>query len=101
MASQCTPHAMGIEATTKRDLLTRLARARGQVEGLSRMIEEERYCPEILQQFAAVRAGLQAAEKKLFVNHLEGCATHAIAQGGAAAETARGELVDLFYRYMR
>lgn len=101
MSGHSTPHAMGIESETKRDLLTRLARARGQVEGLSRMIEEERYCPEILQQFAAVRAGLQAAEKKLFVNHLEGCATHAIVEGGEAAETAREELVDLFYRHMR
>jgi len=101
MPSQCAPHAMGIEATTKRDLLMRLARVRGQVEGLSRMIEAERYCPETLQQFAAVRASLQAAEKKLFVNHLEGCATQAIAQGGDAAVTAREELVDLFYRYMR
>ena len=101
MAGQCAPQAMGIEADAKRNLLTRLARIRGQVEGISRMVEEERYCPETLQQFAAVQASLQAAEKVLFVNHLEGCATHAIAQGGDAAVTARAELADLFYRHMR
>ena len=65
------------------------------------MVEEERYCPDIMQQFAAVRSGLSAAEKKLFANHLEGCATHGLAQGGDAAEEVREELLDLFYRYMK
>lgn len=93
-------HAMGIGPETKDDLLRRLSRVAGQVGGLSRMIEEERYCPEILQQFAAVRSALRAAERVLLANHLEGCATRAISEGGRSAERVRDEILDLFSRYM-
>lgn len=94
-------HAMGIAPQTKSDLLKRLARVRGQVEGIQRMVEDERYCPDILQQFAAVHSALRAAEKRLLSNHLERCATHAIQQGGQPAEQVREEIVDLLYRYLR
>jgi len=94
-------HAMGIADNTKRDILKRLARARGQVEGLQRMVEEERYCPDILQQFAAVHSALHGAEKLLLANHLEGCVTRAIQLGGEPAEQVKGEIVDLLYRYVR
>ncbi len=95
------PHARGIAPHTKSDLLKRLARVRGQVEGIQRMVEDERYCPDILQQFAAVHSALRAAEKRLLSSHLERCATHAIQQGGQPAEQVRGEIVDLLYRYLR
>ncbi len=93
-------HAMGIPPDTKEALLRRLSRIAGQVRGLSRMIEEERYCPEVLQQFAAVRSALGAAERVLLANHLEGCATRAISEGGRSAERVRDEILDLFSRYM-
>ena len=92
-------HATGIPPENKADLVRRLARVRGQVEGVQRMIEEERYCPEIMQQFAAVHAGLRSAENVLFASHLEGCASHGIEQGGEAARQVREELVHLFSRY--
>ncbi len=94
-------HAMGIADDTKRDLLKRLARVRGQVEGIQRMVEEERYCPDILQQFAAVHSALRAAERELLGNHLQRCATHAMQEGGAAAEQVRGEILDILGRYVR
>lgn len=94
-------HAMGIAESTKRDILKRLARARGQVEGIQRMVEDERYCPEILQQFAAVHSALDGAEKLLLASHLDRCVTHAIAEGGEAAGQVRQELVELLYRYVR
>jgi DNA-binding FrmR family transcriptional regulator len=94
-------HAMGIAEPTKADLLRRLARVRGQVEGIQRMVEDERYCPDILQQFAAVHSALRAAEKELLANHLERCATHAILEGGEAAAQVRREMVDLLHRYVR
>ena len=94
-------HAMGIADDTKRDLLKRLARVRGQVEGIQRMVDEERYCPDILQQFAAVHSALRAAERELLANHLERCATHAIQEGGETADEVRREIVDLLYRYVR
>ncbi len=93
-------HAMGIATPTKEDLRRRLARIRGQVEGIGRMVEEERYCPDILQQFAAVHSALRAAEKQLLENHLERCAGRALAEGGSAASEVRRELVELFYRHL-
>jgi DNA-binding FrmR family transcriptional regulator len=92
---------MGIAESTKKDLLRRLARARGQIDGIRRMVEDERYCPDIMQQFAAVNSALRSAEKLLLANHLEYCASHAIAHGGEPAEQVRSELVDLFHRYLR
>ena len=63
------------------------------------MVEDERYCPDILQQFAAVHSALRSAEKELLMNHLERCATHAIAEGGDAAVRVREEIADLFMRF--
>jgi DNA-binding FrmR family transcriptional regulator len=94
-------HAMGIAEPVREDLLRRLARIRGQVEGIGRMVEDERYCPDIMQQFAAVHSAMRSAEKQLLANHLEHCATHAIEQGGQPAARVRDEIVDLFYRYVR
>jgi len=95
------PHAMGIAEPAKREILQRLARARGQVEGIQRMVRDERYCPDILQQFAAVHSALRGAEKLLLANHLERCATRAIVEGGEAAAAVRQEIVDLLHRYVR
>lgn len=94
-------HAMGIPDETKGNLQERLARIAGQVNGLARMIEEERYCPEVLQQFSAVRSALRSVERLLLANHLDRCATRAISGGGRSAEQVREEIVDLFSRYMR
>ena len=94
-------HAMGIAQPTKRDLLRRLARIRGQIEGIQRMVSDERYCPDILQQSAAVHSALRAAEKVLLANHLERCVTHAIEVGGESAARVRQEIVDLLHRYLR
>lgn len=92
---------MGIPEPVRKDLARRLARIRGQVEGLGRMVEEERYCPDILQQFTAVHSALRSAERALLRNHLERCASHAFGRGGAAEEEVRRELVELFHRYLR
>ena len=100
-SAQEVPHAMGIAEPVRRKLKGRLARIRGQVDGIQRMVEEERYCPDILQQFAAVHSALRSAEKELLANHLERCASHALLEGGEAAEEVRGELLNLLYRYLR
>lgn len=99
--SETITHAMGIEDEAKDDLVRRLSRIRGQVDGLRRMIDEERYCPDVLQQFAAVRSALRSAERVLLANHLEGCASRAISEGGSSAEQVREEIVDLFARYVK
>ena len=94
-------HALGIPEETKQDLARRLARIRGQIEGIGRMVDEERYCPEILQQCAAVHSALRSAEKELLASHLDRCATHAMATGGEAADQVRREIVELFQRFVR
>ena len=98
--SHCPPHALGIAEPAKSDLLNRLARVRGQIEGIRRMVEDERYCPDILQQFAAAHSALRSAEKVLLANHLEHCAAHALEMGGDSATQVRSELVQLFHRYL-
>lgn len=94
------PHAEGIEEETKEKLLRRLSRIRGQVEGIRKMVEEDRYCPDILQQFDAVHSALKSTQKQLLANHLDRCATSAIEEGGERAEKVREEIVELFGRYM-
>jgi DNA-binding FrmR family transcriptional regulator len=96
-----TSHALGISETTRTDLTRRLARIRGQVEGLTRMVEDDRYCPDILHQFAAVHSALRSAEKELLSSHLDRCATQAITAGGESADQVRREIVDLFHRFVR
>lgn len=91
---------MGIPEETKKDLMRRLSRIRGQVDGLGRMVEEERYCADVLQQFSAVRSALRSAERILLASHLKGCATRAISEGGESAEQVRDEIVDLFSKYV-
>jgi len=95
------PHAVGIPEDVRADLIRRLSRIRGQVNGLTRMVEEDRYCPDVLQQFAAVRSALRSAEKLMLGSHLEGCATRALADGGEGADQVREEILDLFSRYLK
>jgi CsoR family transcriptional regulator, copper-sensing transcriptional repressor len=66
---------------TKRKLATRLRRIAGQVSGLERMVEEDRYCVDVLLQIAAVRAALDGAGKVLLAAHVESCVADAVASG--------------------
>lgn len=100
-SKEAVPHAMGVPEDIREDLTRRLSRIRGQVNGLARMVEEDRYCPDVLQQFAAVRSALRSAEKVMLGSHLERCATRALSDGGDGAEQVREEILDLFSRYLR
>jgi len=68
------------------DLQKRLKRIAGQVEGLQRMLDEDRYCVDVLNQIAAVRAALDAVGLKLLEHHLENCV---LGQGGKAHAKAK------------
>jgi DNA-binding FrmR family transcriptional regulator len=59
----------------------RLSRIEGQVRGLSRMVEEERYCIDIVTQISAVRAALRRVEEEVLKDHVAHCVEHAIASG--------------------
>ena len=68
----------------KASCLKRLKRIEGQVRGLSRMIEEDRYCIDIVTQISAVRAALRRAEEEILRDHVSHCVEHAIASGDKA-----------------
>ena len=80
----------------KKAVLLRLRRIEGQVRGLQRMVEEERYCADIITQVASVHEALRGTARALLQNHLRHCATTAIRSGdAAAAEAMYEELIDL------
>ena len=81
--------------------LKRLRRIEGQVRGLQKMVEGDRYCADVLTQLAAVQEALRSVGKELLRHHLRHCAADALRQGGAPAESASDELIELFYKNAR
>lgn len=94
--------AVAVDASGKEANMTRLRRIEGQIRGLQKMVEADRYCPDILMQISAVHEALRTVGLELMRNHLKHCATHAIQHGTAEqAQATYDELVDLFYKYAR
>ncbi|MBI5941955.1 MAG: metal-sensitive transcriptional regulator [Caulobacterales bacterium] len=86
----------------KSRLLNRLNRVEGQVRGIGRMVEEERYCIDILTQLQAVRAALARVETELLRGHIDHCVTAAFASGDANEQRQKAqELVALLERSVR
>lgn len=75
----------------KTSCLKRLSRIEGQVKGLSRMVEEDRYCIDIVTQIAAVRAALRRAEEEILRDHVAHCVEHAISSGSKASQREKIE----------
>lgn len=95
----CT--ALGIDPEIKAANLRRLKRIEGQVRGIQSMIEDDRYCPDVMSQIAAVRQALRSVGKELMRNHLRHCATLAIRAGEDEAEAMYRELLDLMDKNAR
>ncbi|HEY7681898.1 MAG TPA: metal-sensitive transcriptional regulator [Gemmatimonadales bacterium] len=94
--------AVAVDPEIKAGVLTRLRRIEGQVRGLQKMVEEQRYCADIITQLASVQEALRGTGRELLRNHLKHCATAAIrADDPAAAEAMYEELVDLMFRGAR
>lgn len=93
--------AVGVDADIKDRNLKRLRRIEGQVRGLQRMVEEDRYCADILTQISSVYEALRGVSRELVRNHLKHCATAAIRQGDREAEAMYDELVDMIYKAVR
>lgn len=80
--------------------LARLRRIEGQVGGLVRMVEEERYCVDILTQLRAVRAALKRVEDSVVRRHVEHCVAHAVRSGSESLRRAKvEELLDVLGRF--
>lgn len=75
-----------MQDATKASVRKRLNRVEGQVRGLSRMVDEDRYCIDIVTQIAAVRAALRRIEETVLADHVGHCVEQAIASGDPAAQ---------------
>jgi DNA-binding FrmR family transcriptional regulator len=94
--------AAGVSPEIKSANLKRLKRIEGQVRGLARMVEEDRYCPDIMVQISSVQEALRAVGRGLMRNHLRHCATRAIRKGSPAqTEATYDELLRLIYTHAR
>lgn len=93
--------AVAVDADLKARNLKRLRRIEGQVRGLQKMVEDDRYCADILTQISSVHEALRAVRRELMRNHLKHCATHAIHGGTQEAEAMYDELIDLMHRHSR
>ncbi|WP_170004942.1 metal-sensing transcriptional repressor [Pseudopontixanthobacter vadosimaris] len=83
-------------------IVNRLRRVEGQVRGVAQMVEDDRYCIDILNQMQAVKAALGRAESEILKRHAGCCVAEAIASGDAEEQKQKfGELVDLFEKAKR
>ena len=82
--------------------LKRLKRIEGQVRGLAKMVEDDRYCMDVMMQIAAVQQALRAVSRELMHKHLEHCVHDAVANGDKGREhQLYKEMLDLIYKYSR
>jgi DNA-binding FrmR family transcriptional regulator len=93
--------AAAVDPDIKARNLTRLRRIEGQVRGLQKMVEEDRYCADILTQISSVHEALRSVARELMRNHLKHCATAAIRAGDESADAMYDELVELMHKHMR
>jgi DNA-binding FrmR family transcriptional regulator len=97
---QSARRALRVDPVRKANVVRRLKRVEGQVRGLQRMVEEERYCADILAQITGVQNALSSAGRVLLRNHLEHCVTEAIRSGDPRrAAAVYDEVLGLVYRY--
>ena len=93
--------AVAVDAGAKERNRKRLRRIEGQVRGLQKMVDDDRYCADILTQIASVHEALRSVGRALMRNHLKHCASAAIKRGPAEAEAMYDELVEMMYRHSR
>ena len=88
-----------MQKETKLPVLKRLNRIEGQVRGIVRMVEEDRYCIDVVTQISAVRAALRRAEEEILRDHVGHCVEHAIASGNKSEQRKKvAEIMDVLGR---
>jgi len=100
----CATHGEGgmrraatVDTAVKARNFKRLRRIEGQVRGLQKMVEEDRFCADIMTQISSVHEALRAVGRELMRNHLKHCASSATRNGGNDVEAMYDELIDLVY----
>jgi CsoR family transcriptional regulator, copper-sensing transcriptional repressor len=92
------PHSY---AADKEKLLKRMRRIEGQVAGVARMIDDDRYCIDVLTQVSAVTSALQSVSLELLQAHLAGCVVEAARKGGPEADAKVAEAAEAIARLVR
>jgi DNA-binding FrmR family transcriptional regulator len=99
--TETATHEHGYTAD-KESLVRRLHRIEGQVRGIERMVEEDRYCIDILTQIAAVNTALESLAFRILDGHVNHCVADALASGDPSeAETKSRELLEAVHRFAR
>jgi DNA-binding FrmR family transcriptional regulator len=88
--------------TTHEDELARLRKIEGQVRGIQRMIEEKRYCIDILTQLNSIVGAIERVEENVLERHLRGCVEHSFAEGSREDRMVKiGEIVDVLRKFRK
>ena len=88
-----------MRASAKTSVMKRLKRIEGQVRGLARMVEDDRYCIDVVTQIAAAKAALRRVEEEILRDHVAHCVEHAIASGNKGEQRRKvGELIEVLSR---
>ncbi len=96
-----TEHQHGYVADKER-LVKRLHRIEGQVRGIERMVEEDRYCIDVITQISAVTTALESLAFRILDDHVNHCVAGALASGDPVeAETKSKELLEAVHRFSR
>jgi CsoR family transcriptional regulator, copper-sensing transcriptional repressor len=104
-ACETMPHgrkALAVDPAIKEANRHRLRRIEGQIRGLLKMVEEDRYCADIITQVASVQEALRGVARNLMKNHLHHCAARALESGKKQqTEAMYDELLELIYKHLR
>jgi len=96
-----TRKALAVDPDVKARNVKRLRRIEGQIRGLQKMVEDDRYCADILTQVSSVHEALRGVGRELMRNHLKHCAAGAIRTGGEEADRMYDEILELVYTHSR
>ena len=94
-------HAVAVDPDIKARNVKRLRRIEGQIRGLQKMVDDDRYCADIMMQISSVHEALRSVGRELMRNHLKHCASTAIASGSDKADAMYDELLELMYKHAR
>ena len=94
-------HGYSSNKKTKENFARRMGRIEGQVRGIGKMIDEDKYCIDVLTQISAVTSALQSVALGLLDEHLRHCVSHAVAEGGEEAERKLTEASAAIARLVR
>ena len=93
---------MAKQLTFHRDEIPRLKRIEGQIRGIQKMIEDKRYCIDILTQLSSVQGAIKSVEENILERHLKGCVQHSFSKGNKADKSEKiAEVIDVLKKFRK